>query len=199
MSFKTSCLIRIFKMNNFMVGKLNNSIENNEKVLKIISMLVDNPGVSLRAVSKKMGLSYSYVRRKTSSLFSKRIISPGLMISSNMIGKEIAVIKINGDVPDDILDNLLKCNRVLIAFRSNHGEVQIILIGRKKQEIMEFIDALKTVINEVKEIMIEYGVLHEKTMIPLKNSHIKCNIPEECKDCLSSRITRYHGKMIHQY
>ncbi|MEM4490644.1 MAG: winged helix-turn-helix domain-containing protein [Desulfurococcaceae archaeon] len=175
---------------------MNNNIENDERVLKIISVLADNPGISLRELSRKTGLNYSYVRRKIISMFSKHMIANGLMISSNLVGKEGAIVKINGNVSNDILDNLSTCNKVLAIFRLNHGEIRLLIHGRDKREIIEFVEALKSITSDLNEIMVEYGVLLDKTMIPLKQGRIKCNIPSECKECLSSRITRFHGKTI---
>lgn len=183
-------------MNSLSDERLNNNIENDEKVLKIISILADNPGISLRELSKKTGLNYSYVRRKITSLSSKHMIVYGLMISSCIIGKEGAIVKINGNISNDILDNLSTCNKVLAIFRLNHGEVRLLIHGKDKREIIEFVETLKSTINDLNEIMVEYGVLLDKTMIPLKQGRIKCNIPEECKECLSSRVTKFHGKTL---
>lgn len=160
----------------------NNNIESNERILRIISTLAENPRSSIRQLSMTTGLKYMYIRRSLYRLRQKKMISFSLMISSSIIGQHVAYIKGRGRDIDRLVEKLSRCNRTIVVFKINHGEFGLIIHGRGKEEIAEFIDVIKTM-GELSEINVDYGLLPSEAMIPMKNSNLKCRIPMDCGKC----------------
>lgn len=164
-----------------------NSIENNDKLLRILSQLVENPRSSIREIASATGLKYMYIRRSINKLHDKKLISFSLMISSSMLGLHVAYVKGKGERVDVFLDHLIKCNRILAAFKINHCEFGLLINGRNKEEIAAFIDLIRSN-QQLIEISVEYGLLPVDAMIPIKNPNLNCKIPQDCEKCVLSGI-----------
>lgn len=164
-----------------------NPMGNNENIVKILKALAEDPRRSIREVSSITGLKYMYVRRSIKRLFKKGLITFTLMISSAVTGSEVAFVKLKGPLLDLTIDELSRCNRVIMVFKVNHSEMGLVIHGRNKQELAEFIDLLKSS-NNVSEINVEYGVFVNNTMIPVKNPLLECKIPHDCKNCMYNSI-----------
>jgi DNA-binding Lrp family transcriptional regulator len=162
---------------------LDSSASRDRDAMMIIKELVENPRLSLSELSRRLGLNYLYVRRKLRSLISRGVISFSLSISNRHLGREVALIRIKGEGVERTLSALLRCNRVIVGFRVNSGEVVVVFISRSKNEVMGFIDHLKTLNSGIKELHIEIGSLDREIYIPLKNGLINCEIPASCKAC----------------
>ncbi|MEM4718235.1 MAG: Lrp/AsnC family transcriptional regulator [Desulfurococcaceae archaeon] len=163
------------------------STASNENIIRIIKALAEDPRRSIREVSSITGLKYMYVRRSIQRLHKKGLITFTLMISSNMVGNEVAIVKLKGSLIDLVVDELLRCSRVIMVFKVNHSEMSLLVYGKNKQEIAEFIDFLKSS-NNISEIDVEYGVFSNNTMIPVKSSLFECKIPHDCRNCLHNNI-----------
>lgn len=166
----------------------NSGLENNEKILKIISILAENPRSSIRKISASTGLKYMYIRRSISRLCDKKMISFSLMISSSVMGQHVAYIRGKGEDIDRFLEKLSNCNKILVVFRVNHSEFGLLVYGRNKEEIAEFIDMIRTG-GRLFEISVEYGLLPSEAMIPIKNSNLKCKIPVDCEKCIFENLS----------
>lgn len=158
-------------------------MQGNEKLSQLIEVLMYNPRISIRELSARTGLSYTYVRRKINALYSKGLLSFSAMASPEMVGKDAAVVKIRGVGLDRILDYVLNCNRVLVAFKANSEEVLMVICGRCKHEIADMVELLRSRVDNISEIVMEYGVLPEKMMLPVKNNFLKCRPPVTCNRC----------------
>lgn len=162
---------------------VNRVLNNDEKISQLISVLASNPRLSIKEISEKTGLSYYYVWRKINTLVSKKLITFSLMLSTNLVGKEIGIVRFKGNDVDQVIDPVSRCSKIILGFRVNSNEVLLIIHGRDKREIMSLVELLKSRINDVTEVLIEYGVLPEKSMIPIKNELRNCEPPRSCERC----------------
>lgn len=158
-------------------------MHSDEKLAQLLETLASNPRMSIRELAAKTGLSYTYVWRKLNTLYSKELLSLSVMISSEVAGKEVAVAKVKSENLEQFMDNLLNCSRILVTFRANSNEVFLVIYGKDKHEIMSIIETLRSKVGHISEVSMEYGILPEKYMIPLKNNYLKCKPPSSCEKC----------------
>ncbi|MEM0469248.1 MAG: winged helix-turn-helix transcriptional regulator [Desulfurococcaceae archaeon] len=158
-------------------------MHSDEKLVQLLETLASNPRMSIRELAAKTGLSYTYVWRKLNTLYSKELLSLSVTISSEVAGKEVAAVKIKSQNLEQFIDNLLNCNRIIVTFRANSNEVFMVVYGKDKHEIASIVETLKSKIGHISEVSMDYGILPERYMIPLKNNYLKCKPPSSCERC----------------
>lgn len=162
-------------------------------VTAILRELALNPRISFRRLSQKLGLTYPQTRFKILSLLKKNMISFGLLISPEYLGRDVAVVKLKTDHPDHVLTFANRCPRVLLAIKVNNGEVLLVIRGKNKQETLFVVESLRSRLTQIREIVVEYGTLPRETLILAKvakndqrtaaNNEIDCNPEHDCKKC----------------
>ncbi|MEM3346436.1 MAG: winged helix-turn-helix transcriptional regulator, partial [Desulfurococcaceae archaeon] len=70
----------------------NNSLRN-PKTIAILKELARNPRVSIRFLSLKLGINYLTARHRVLSLLRKNKISFGLLVSADIVGREVALVR----------------------------------------------------------------------------------------------------------
>lgn len=163
-----------------------------EKLPLLLETLTSNPRMSIRELSAKTGLRYTYVRRRINALCSRRVLSFSIMISTSVVGKDVAFVKIKGKNLDRAVYSLMHCNRVLVTSTANSSEVFMVIHGRNKHEIAAYIEYLKHKLGDVDEVVLEYSTLPEEAMIPIKNNYLKCDPPRSCEKCYLGSLQGDH-------
>ena len=162
--------------------------------MQIVEQLAENPRISYREISRKTGLKYMLIRKKIQSAQSKKLLSFGLFISTDIVGREIAAVKFrfrnkNSTNSDRLITKLSNCNRVSMTFKIDNGEVFAIFHGKNKEEIIGIIEAFRSIIEDLEEVSIEYGSFSAKSMIPVKNKDVlNCNPTKYCEECIKNEI-----------
>ncbi len=126
-------------------------------------------------------------------LFSKRHLVPVMALSTSIIGKEAALVRIKSSSHSS-LEKLaqfsLSCNHVLAYMEINSGkEVMMIITAENKRELVKFLELIRSLINsDVVEISAEYGILPSEFLVLLKNSCFKCDYSTICNNSMNSMV-----------
>lgn len=167
---------------------MGNSLLRDEKNIAILRELLKNPRISIRSISKKLGLNYLTARRKIATLTKKYGISLGVLVPAEIAGREVAFVRMKIDSSNSISALMINCARVSIIAKVNNGnEIIVVIRGKSKQEILRVAEFLRTLVGGVKEFTIEYGTLTHNLPIALCNVHGYCSGPNgnSMRDCLS--------------
>lgn len=167
---------------------MGNSLLRDEKSIAILKELLKNPRISIRSISKKLGLNYLTTRRKIATLTKKYGISLGVLVPAEIAGREVAFVRMKTDGSNNISALTINCARVSIVARVNNGsEIVVVIRGKSKQEILQVAEFLRTLVGEVKEFTVEYGVLTHSLPLTLYSVHSRCSGPNgnSLRDCLS--------------
>lgn len=162
------------------------------RTVTILKELAKNPRISIRHLALKLGMNYLSVRRKVSSLMKRNKISFGLLVSADIIGREVALVHIKTDNPDHLNSILVNCARVILAVKTGNDEILAVIRGRSKQEVPYIIESLRTCLgSEIKEFSISYGTLYQDALVIFKNNHsienngeLDCNPEYMCINCM---------------
>jgi DNA-binding Lrp family transcriptional regulator len=161
------------------------------QTLTIVEALLTNPRASIRKLSTQLNLEYNSVRRLVKTLFSKKQIVPAIALPANILGREAAFIKIKGSNLEKITYFSLYCNHVITYIEGNNGKEAIVVIAAEnKQKIVKFIEILRSLVNDISEIIIEYGVLPGETLLLVKNTCSKCGYFDICSNNTLSTLAR---------
>lgn len=167
---------------------MGNSILKDEKSIAILRELTKDPRMSIRSISRKLGLSYLTARRRIATLTKRYGISLGVLVPAEIAGREVAFVRMKIGVSNSTNALAINCARVSIIARVNNGsEIVAVIRGRSKQEILRVAEYLRTIVGEVKEFTIEYGTLTHNLPIALCNVHGYCSGPNgnSVRDCLT--------------
>lgn len=129
-----------------------------ERTIAILRELVENPRISVRRLSSKLGMNYLTVRRKLDVLSRKYGISLGLLLPPDVVGREVAFVRIKLDDREKS-PVFVNCTRVVMISRVNGNEVVVVIRGRTKSEISKVIDSIRTQVKGIVEFSVEYGTL----------------------------------------
>ncbi|MEM4535158.1 MAG: hypothetical protein QW764_03835 [Desulfurococcaceae archaeon] len=175
-----------------MVLNLGNNSLRNPKTIAILKELARNPRVSIRFLSLKLGINYLTARHRVLSLLRKNKISFGLLVSADIVGREVALVRIKTDNPDYLSAALSSCARVLLTIRTGNDEVLVIMRGRSKHEISFIVESLRKNLGEsIREFSIDYGALHQDALVIYKSNHVidnngelDCDPEHMCENCI---------------
>lgn len=132
-------------------------------------------------------MEYNHVRRLLKRLFSKRRLVPAMALTTSIIGREAALVRIKSSSHSS-LEKLaqfsLSCNHVLAYMEINSGkEAMMVISAGNKRELVKFLELVRSLINsDVVEISAEYGILPSEFQVLLKNSCFKCNYSTICNN-----------------
>lgn len=173
------------------VPKLGNAGVRDDKTIAILRELVENPRISIRRLSSKLGINYMSARRRMSTLSRKYGISLGVLLPCDVVGREVAFLRVKIENYDKN-SVFVNCTRVLLVSRVNNNELLIVIRGRDKREISRIIDSIRTSINGIIEFSVEYGTLEQETPMVVKGLRGRCNSVafngDGSKDCLTCLI-----------
>lgn len=155
-----------------------------EKITRLLEILIDDPRISIKKISEKTGLSYASIRQRLKSMHSKNILSFGVLLSSDIVGRDVAVVRVKTTSLDRLLNLALYCNKVLVSARINSEEALMIIHGKNKQEIASLVDRIRSSVDDLKEISVEYGKLPARFMVGIKNRNLNCSPPLSCDTCV---------------
>jgi DNA-binding Lrp family transcriptional regulator len=162
-----------------------------DQALIVVEALLANPRASIRKLSTQLNLEYNFVWRLVKNLLSKKHIVPTIALSANILGREAAFIKIKGNNLEKIAHFSLYCNHVVTYIEGNSSKEAIVVIAAEnKQKIAKFIEVLRSLVSDISEIIIEYGVIPGETLLLVKNTCSKCEYFTICGNNTLSLLTR---------
>ena len=162
-----------------------------DQALIVVEALLANPRASIRKLSTQLNLEYNFVWRLVKNLLSRKHIVPTIALSANILGREAAFIKIKGNNLEKIAHFSLYCNHVVTYIEGNSSKEAIVVIAAEnKQKIAKFIEVLRSLVSDMSEIIIEYGVIPGETLLLVKNTCSKCEYFTICGNNTLSLLTR---------
>ncbi|MGB9826996.1 Lrp/AsnC family transcriptional regulator [Thermosphaera chiliense] len=165
--------------------------------LKLTSMMIKNPRMSLLKLSRELGLNYISLRERFRKLQRNGLIDFRLAVSPALLGDVAGVVRVRCSEVDKIVGKALTCNRVISAVTLNGSEALLILYGRSKDEIATLVSVLTSELAEKVEVNIEYGKIPFGEKISLKNPEPGCSGVLKCSNCIP--VLRNRGKNNHQH
>ncbi|MEM2024874.1 MAG: winged helix-turn-helix transcriptional regulator [Desulfurococcaceae archaeon] len=162
-----------------------------EKIAKLLEVLIDEPRISIRKISEKTGLSYASIRRRLKSMNSRNILSFSVLISADLMGRDVAIVRFKTSKLDHLLNLALHCNKVLVGARINSEEALMVINGESKQEIASTVDKIRSSVDDLREISVEYGKLPARFMVRVKNKNLNCNPQLSCNNCAQINSSYY--------
>ncbi len=164
-----------------------NNVDKDAKTVAIIKELSKNPRESLRSLSKRLNLNYLSVWRKVHSMIKSGKISFCLQVPAEVLGREVALVRVKAQNLSAIDKFADKCSRVMLTIRINSNELLLVIRARTKQEALYIAEALRSLISEASEILLEYGTLPQGTYIIVKDNGLNNNEGLDCepqRDCI---------------
>lgn len=156
-----------------------------ERSYNLILSITKNYRLNIRSISRELGSNYITIKRKINKMMSNGYFTVKPMVSAKLAGLTAGLVRIRNP-PLWIFRFSTHCNRVLAYFNTG-DEVVLLIYGRDKHDIVEFINKIMEETNEFLEFTIEFGKFPITQLIPIKNveqNDVFCSNHHSCKVCI---------------